>query len=496
MTLQNPDHMPVRDRLLTSRKQLLIGGRWVDAASGETFPVYNPADGNVIAHVASGDASDIDAAVRAARAAFDSGPWTKMTPSERSKIMWRLADLIDQHREEFAIIETLDNGKPIKVSRMSDAPGAAERFRYYAGWATKLNGETISANRPGDFHYYTTREAVGVAGLIVPWNFPLVMAAAKIAPAIAAGCTVILKPAEQTPLSALLLGELIVEAGFPDGVVNIVTGFGTTAGAALSEHPGVDKISFTGSTAVGKRILAASAGNLKRVTLELGGKSPIFIFPDADLEKAIPAAANGIFFNCGQVCAASSRLYAHASIFDRVIEGIAAHARNLNVGDGLDPNTDIGPMVSGQQLERVTQFLNAGVNDGASLITGGKRIERPGFFVEPTVFADTTSSMSIARDEIFGPVLSAASFGEEDLDTLATTGNDTSYGLNAYVWTRDISVAHKMARKLKAGTVCVNTFGLEVALPFGGYKQSGWGRENGREGIESYTELKSVMVGL
>ena len=481
---------------LATPRKLLINGKWTDARSGKTFPVYNPADGQVLAHAAAGDKADVDLAVAAAREAFESGPWTKMTPTQRARLLWKLADAIDAHLDELALLETLDNGKPLKMARMADIPGSAEKFRYYAGWATKLNGETISANKPGDWHMYTLREPVGVAGLIVPWNFPLMMAANKIAPALAAGCTVILKPAEQTPLTALRLGELIQEVGFPEGVVNIVTGFGETAGAALTEHPGVDKISFTGSTEVGKLILKAATGNLKRVTLELGGKSPIIVFPDADMERAIPAAANGIFFNAGQVCAASSRLYAHQDVFDKLVEGVAKHAEKLKVGPGTDPDTDLGPLVSQEQIERVTGYLKAGKDAGARVVTGGNRLDREGYFVQPTVFTDTNPDMSVVREEIFGPVLSASSFSDDDLERIAAQANDTTYGLSAYVWTQNLGIAHKMAKKLKAGSVCINTFGLDLAVPFGGYKQSGWGRENGREGIETYTEIKSVMIGL
>jgi phenylacetaldehyde dehydrogenase len=481
---------------LSAPKKNLIGGKWLEARSGKTFSVYNPSDGQVIAQVADSDKADVDLAVAAARAAFDGGPWTKMTPQERAKLIWKLGDAIEAHADELALIETLDNGKPLKLARLIDIAGTAEKFRYYAGWATKLTGETVDVSMPGNWHTYTLREPVGVAGLIVPWNFPLMMAATKMAPALAAGCTVILKPAEQTPLSAIRLGELIQEVGFPEGVVNIVTGFGETAGAAITEHPGVDKVSFTGSTEVGKIILNAARGNLKRVTLELGGKSPVIVFPDADIEKTIEGAARCIFFNTGQVCAAGSRLFAHKKVFDRVVEGMAQRAQKLKIGAGVEADTELGPVVSQEQLERVTGYLQAGAKAGARAVTGGGRVDRAGYFVQPTILTDTTADMSVRREEIFGPVVCAMSFDEADLDRIAAEANDTPYGLSAYIWTRDLGTAHKMVRKIKAGFVRVNGGGLDNALPFGGYKQSGWGRENGREGVEVYTELKSVMVGL
>jgi len=496
IAVQSPVGQKLAAGFLATRRKLLIGGQWVDARSGETFEVFDPATGQVIAHVAAGDRADVDAAVAAARKAFDGGPWTRMTPAQRAKLIWKLGDAIDANAEELALIETLDNGKPLKIARMADVAGSAEKLRYYAGWATKLTGSTLDTSLPGNFHAFTLREPVGVCGLIVPWNFPLMMAVSKIAPALAAGCTVILKPAEQTPLSAIRLGELVQEVGFPEGVVNIVTGFGETAGAAIVDHPGVDKVSFTGSTEVGKLILKGATGNLKRVTLELGGKSPVIVFPDADMANAIEGASRSIFFNTGQVCAAGSRLFAHQKVFDQLVEGIAANAKKIKVGPGTEPDTDMGPVVSQEQLERVTGYIKAGQQAGASVKVGGGRLDREGYFVQPTILTDTTPDMAVRREEIFGPVLCAMSFSDDDLDRIAAEANDTTYGLAAQIFTRDLSTAHKMARKLKAGSIRINGGGLDNNVPFGGYKQSGWGRENGREGVETFTEIKSVTIAL
>jgi phenylacetaldehyde dehydrogenase len=477
--------------------QLLIGGRWVDARSGKTFETFDPGTGRVIARVAEGDAADIDAAVAAARAAFEAGPWRAMTPSERAKLMWRLAELIEAHRDELAQLESLNNGKPIANIRHSDLVNSCEIIRYMAGFATKLTGETITLSQPGQFHAYTLREPIGVVGQIIPWNAPLMMAAWKIAPALATGCTVVLKPAEQTPLTALRLGQLIQEAGFPDGVVNIVTGFGETAGAALAAHPDVDKVAFTGSAEVGRLIVKAAAGNLKKVSLELGGKSPVVVFPDADLGVAVPGAARAIFNNSGQVCAAGSRLYAHKSVFDRLVAGVAQEAGKLKLGHGLNPDTQMGPLVSQDQLDRVSGYVAQGRSDGATVVTGGNRVGNEGYFMAPTILTDTRADMSVVREEIFGPVLCAMTFDEEDLDRIAAEANRTSYGLAASIWTRDLSTAHKMARRIKAGSVGVNMHGtLDAAMPFGGYKQSGWGREKGRDVLELYTETKAVVMAL
>ncbi|HEV2575210.1 MAG TPA: aldehyde dehydrogenase family protein [Beijerinckiaceae bacterium] len=475
--------------------KLLIDGKEVPAVSGKTFEVVNPATEQVIARVAHGEEADVDLAVAAARKAFDGGPWVRMAPAERTKLIYKLGEAIERHADELALIETLDNGKPLKASRTIDIPSSAEKLRYYAGWATKLYGTTADVSLPGDWHAYTLREPVGVAALIVPWNFPLMMAVSKIAPALAAGCTVILKPAEQTPLTALRLGELVQEVGFPPGVINIVTGFGE-AGAALVDHPGVDKVSFTGSTEVGKLILKAATGNLKRVTLELGGKSPVIVFPDANIDQTIEGVSRFIFTNAGQVCAAGSRLYAHKKVFDRILEGVTERAQKLKVGPGVDAATEMGPLVSQEQLDRVTGFLQSGREAGAAVVTGGKRFGQSGYFVEPTILADTTADMAVRREEIFGPVLCAATFDDDSLDAIAAEANNTTYGLSAYVWTQNLSVAHKMAKRLKSGFIRINGGGLDNALPFGGYKQSGWGRENAKEGVETFTEVKSVIIGL
>ena len=477
-------------------RELLIGGRWRPALSGASFDVVDPANGQVFAHAAAGDAADIDAAVMAARAAFE-GPWGASMPAYRARLLLKLADLIEANSDELALLETLDNGMPLRMARMVAAFGAAESLRYHAGWATKIGGETINPSVPGEWHAYTLREPVGVVGQIVPWNFPLAMAVAKIAAALTVGCTVVLKPAEQTPLSTVRLGELIMEAGFPPGTVNIVTGYGETAGRALVAHAGVDKIAFTGSTPVGKEILRACAASLKRVTLELGGKSPVIIFPDADLGPATDVAARGIFMNTGQVCAAGSRLFVHEAVFDQVVEGVVARARALKLGPGIDASTDLGPVVSEEQRGRVTGYIRSGIEEGARVLTGGGAVAGPGYFVEPTVLAGTTAGMKVVREEIFGPVLCAMSFANADVDAIARMANDTEYGLAASIWTRDIAVAHRLARRIKAGSVRINTAGsVDAALPLGGFKQSGWGRENGREGTEIYTEIKSVTVGL
>ncbi len=479
------------------KQKMLINGKWVEAASGKTFPTYNPATGEVLSHVAEGDREDIDRAVKAARAAFEKGPWAKISPSERGRMMWRLADLIEKHTEEFAQLESLDNGKPLKIARIADLPLAVDHFRYYAGWATKIEGNTIPMGlaRQGSYHAYTVREPVGVVGQIIPWNFPLLMAAWKLGPALATGCCVVLKPAEQTPLTALRLGELIAEAGFPDGVVNIVPGYGETAGAALAAHMDVDKIAFTGSTEVGKLIVHAATGNLKKVSLELGGKSPNIIMDDADLETAIPGASMAIFFNQGQCCCAGSRLFVEKKIFDKVVDGISQAASKIRVRPGLDPDSELGPLVSEEQLNRVCGYLESGIKEGAKATAGGSREGDKGYFVKPTVLVNTNDNMKVVKEEIFGPVVTATPFS--DMNEIVSRANDTVYGLAAGVWTRDVKKAHAVASKLKAGTVWINCYNVfDAALPFGGYKQSGWGREMGHEVLKNYTEVKSVCSAL
>lgn len=487
----------LRADLAAAPRKLLIDGDFHDARTGHVLDVIDPATGAKFAEAAAGGAEDIDLAVKAARRAFDDGRWTGLTPAMRQNYLLRLADLIERDAEELALLETMDNGMPFMMARFGGAMGAVGMLRYFAGWATKVTGETIEPSWPGEWLGYTRREPVGVVGAITPWNFPLVMEVGKLSAALAAGCTIVLKPAEQTPLSAVKLGELICEAGLPDGVVNIVTGTGTEAGAPLVSHPGVDKISFTGSTAVGQHILRESATTMKRVTLELGGKSPTFIFPDADLAKAIPAAAQGIFGNAGQVCAAGSRLFVHESVFDQVMEGIAERAKTLKVGAGLEPGTEMGPLVSAVQRDRVTGYIEAGRKAGVSLMTGGGTVGDSGYFVEPTVLIEPGADLSVTREEIFGPVLCAMRFGDDDIDALAARGNDTQYGLSSAIWTQDITAAHKLANRLRAGTVRINGSGPpDPALPLGGFKASGFGRENGRAGLELFTELKTVTVSL
>ncbi|GAA1710320.1 aldehyde dehydrogenase DhaS [Fodinicola feengrottensis] len=477
-------------------RKMLINGEWVDAASGKTFDSINPATEEVLASVAHGEAEDADRAVRAAREAFEEGsPWRKMPHGQRGKVLHKLGDLILEHLEEFALLESLDNGKPYAVAKAADVPLAADLFHYMSGWTTKIEGNTIpvSAWDPDAYLAFTLREPTGVAAQIIPWNFPLLMAAWKVGPALAAGCTVVLKPAEQTPLSALLLGELAMRAGVPAGVFNIVTGFGD-AGAALASHPDVDKVAFTGSTEVGREIVKAAAGNLKKVTLELGGKSPNVVYADADVDKAIAGSAHAIFFNQGECCVAGSRLYVEESIYDQVVEGVAEQARTIQVGNGLDPNTTMGPLVSQEQFDRVTGYIGSGKDDGAGVI-GGDRVGDRGYFVAPTILTGTKEDMKAVQEEIFGPVVAAAPFNAEK--DILPVANNTNYGLGAGVFTRDISKAFRTARRLRAGTVWVNTWNVfDATLPFGGYKESGWGREMGHAVFNNYMETKTVITDL
>src|SRR5271154_6730065 len=492
-----PSIDPYVSSFVARKQKKLINGKWVEAASGKTFPTYNPATGEGLANVAEGDREDVDRAVKAARAAFETGPWSKMSPAGRQRLIWKLADLIEEHAEEFAQLESLDNGKPLAIARVADVPLTVEHLRYYAGWATKIEGNTIPLvlaprNR---FHAYTVREPIGVVGQIIPWNFPLLMAAWKLGPSLAAGCTSVLKPAEQTPLTALRLGELIMEAGFPDGVVNIVPGYGETAGAALAAHDLVDKIAFTGSTEVGKLIVHAATGNLKKVSLELGGKSPNIVFQDADIDATIPGAAMAIFFNHGQCCCAGSRLFVERPVFDKVVDGVSQLASKIRVGPGMEPTTDMGPLVSEEQLQRVCNYLEIGLSEGATAVAGGKKLGNKGYFVEPTVLVNTKDNMRVVQEEIFGPVVTAIPF--DNPEELLPRANDSMYGLAAGIWTKDISKAHRLAAGLRAGTVWINCYNIfDAALPFGGYKQSGWGREMGKDVLALYTQTKSVCTRL
>ncbi|WP_417608551.1 aldehyde dehydrogenase family protein [Parasphingorhabdus sp.] len=478
---------------LDRQQGLLIGKDWQQANGGDPIAVVNPADGKIISTIGEASADDVDRAVAAARRAFDDGPWTSMKPAERAGIMFKIASLMEDHAEELAQLETLDNGKPIKFSR-GEIFASAGAIRYFAGWVDKIHGTTHNVNMPGDYHVYTLKEPVGVVALIVPWNYPIVMAVMKLGPALAAGCTCVLKPAEDTSLSAIRLGEIMLEAGLPEGVVNIVTGRGHTVGAALASHRDVNKIAFTGSTATGKAIAQIAAAGLKKVSLELGGKSPNIMMADTNLEAAIPASAMGIFFNSGQTCTAPSRLYAHESIADEVIDGIAAIGGSMKIGPGLEEDSDLGPLVSQKQLDRVTGYISAGRDEGGEVI-GGERHGDEGFFLQPTIIKKTSNRMKVVREEIFGPVLVVQTFKEAD--EAVALANDSEYGLAAAIWTENLGQAHQMAKKIKSGIIGLNTaMGADWDVPLGGYKQSGIGRENGREGLENYLQTKSVFTAI
>ena len=473
--------------------ECFIGGKWTPSASGKTFDTIHPATEEVICQVAEGDKADVDAAVDAAREAFDHGPWRKMDARDRGALIYRLAELIEEEAEELAALETLDNGKPINDSRAADIPLVIDCLKYYAGWADKIQGKTIPIR--GDYFCYTRREPVGVVGQIIPWNFPALMVAWKWGPALAAGCTIVMKPAEQTPLTCLRMARLAQKAGIPDGVINVVPGYGPTAGAALVAHPGVDKIAFTGELATAKIIQRSAAETMKRLTFELGGKSPNVIFADADLDAAVEGAHMALYFNQGQCCCAGSRLYVEQKVYDEVVDRIADKNKSTKIGDPFDPETQQGPQVDQAQFDKILQYVEYGKADGAKCVTGGKRYGSKGYFIEPTLFANVTDEMRISREEIFGPVMSALKF--KTVDEIIHRSNDTNFGLAAAVWTRDVAKAHRYAKEVRAGTVWVNCYDVfDAAAPFGGFKQSGLGRELGEAGLDNYTESKTVTVSL
>ena len=497
MTKFSPKLSTAAAQAIYGNHELFIDGEPVASASQERIDIHDPATGQVLAQSAAGGSVDVNKAVHAARKALEEGAWPAMSGLQRGRLITKLAERIEELGEELAEIEAIDCGKPVTYAQYVDVGLTANIYHYFAGWASKVTGESVEPCTPGDFHAYTRREPVGVVAAIAPWNFPLILTAYKLAPALAAGCTVIVKPSELTPLSTLRFAEIAAEVGFPPGVINVVTGHGADAGQALVEHPGVDKVAFTGSVETGKKIAQAATGTLKRVTLELGGKSPIIVMPDADLEKVIPGVAGAIFFHQGQVCTAGTRLFVHDKIRDKVLEGVAEASKSFKIGHGLDPETTMGPMISAAQRERVMGYLEQGQADGAETVAGGRVIDGEGYFMEPTVLANTNPNMSVVREEIFGPVLACQSFSDDDINAVAAQANNSVFGLAASIWTRDLSAAHKLAKKVKAGSVWINQHNFfDPALPFGGFKQSGYGREEGSEAMRTFTEVKSVAIAL